>query len=139
MNLPNVVFSRWIQWANRTQLDRIDKPGVYILAHFTTLPAGNGDPQAQEVIYVGETCDQSLRVRWNQFHRCAFEGKDGHSGGKTYWRVFDGKGAEKPYVAAFPVAELNTVLCPLFTRYVERKLILEYALKWNAAPICNTK
>ena len=139
MSLPDIVFSKWTRWNDRTTLNEVDYPGIYVLAHFKTHPVGDADPLAQEVIYIGETCDQLLRVRWNQFHRCAFEGKRGHSGGMTYWRVFGGKGGENLFVAAFPVGNLDDQIRPLFIRHVERKLILEYALKWDAPPKCNRK
>jgi len=90
-------------------------------------------------LYIGEMCDQPLKERWNDFHRSAFEGKKGHSGGKTYWKLFGGKGREDLFVAAFPVVELSGKLRPLFIRYVERKLILDYALRWGRAPKCNQK
>jgi hypothetical protein len=139
VDLPKVVFSRWTRWADRMTVDGIDAPGVYLLAHFKKPPLGNADPQTREVIYIGETCDQSLKKRWRQFHRCAFEGKEGHSGGKTYWKIFADKGGENLFVAAFPVEELSDEFRPLFIRYVERKAILDYALKWGAVPKCNKR
>jgi len=138
MSLPPITFSNWIQWTDRAKISGVEKPGIYVLAHFAK-PPSTVDLQAQEIIYIGETCDQSLRQRWGQFHRCAFEGKDGHSGGITYWKLFDGKHIERLFVAAFPVDSLSDALRPLFIRYVERKLILEYAVKWGTAPKCNRK
>ena len=146
MNLPDVVFSKWTRWTARADLDRIDLPGVYILAHFATPPPGNADPQAREVIYIGETCARTLKVRWDNFHKAAFDGGNNHSGGKKYRKDFGDNGGDL-FVAAFPVDKLNDELCdelnnklrPLFIRYVERKLIWEYAEKYLAAPKYNTK
>lgn len=139
MILPDIIFSKWTPWAARTDLDKIDLPGVYILARFTTPPRGNADPHTKEVVYIGETC-QTLEKRWRQFHRAAFEEKNGHSGGKNYRRTFGGNG-DNLFVAAFRVnkLDLNDKLRPLFIRYVERKLIWEYAQKWCDAPECNKK
>jgi hypothetical protein len=141
LSLPSIVFSGWAPWTERARLKGIDAPGVYVLAHFNTAPAENADPLTQEVIYVGETCDRTLRWRWRQFHRCAFESKErGHSGGVTYSRLFGGKGIERLHVACFPVGDLlDDELRPLFIRYVERKLLLDYAVKWGTAPRCNRK
>jgi len=139
VNLPRIVFSSWTRWAERMTVDGIDAPGVYLLAHFKKPPLGNADPQIQEIIYIGETCNQSLKKRWRQFHRSAFEGKEGHSGGKTYRKIFAGKDGENLFVAAFPVDELSDKLRPVFIRYVERKVVLDYALKWGAAPKCNKR
>jgi hypothetical protein len=138
MSLPLITFTNWTRWTDRTRINGVEKPGVYVLAHFAK-PPSTVELQTQEIIYIGETCGQSLRQRWGQFHRCAFEGKDGHSGGITYWRLFNGKDIERLFVTAFSVDGLNDQLCPLFIRYVERKLILEYAVKWGIAPKCNRK
>lgn len=138
MSLPKIVFSDWTRWADRTSLSRIDAPGVYVLAHFTKPPLGHADPTTHEVIYIGETCDNSLKGRWYKFNLSAFEGKFGHSGGATYRAVFGGDG-NNLFVAAFPVAGLSDEMRPLFIRYVERKLILDFAMKWKTAPKCNRK
>ena len=138
MNLPGIVFSQWTRWTARRSLDGIDKPGVYILAHFTTPPTGNADPQAKEIIYVGETCERTFQTRWREFERAAFQNGDTHAGGITYREIF-GDNGDTLFVAAFPLGALSKELRSLFIRYVERKLILEYALKWGAAPECNKR
>ena len=139
MKLPKIVFSGWTRWADRTAIDNIDAPGIYILAQFKKPPIGNADPQVQDIIYIGETCDRTLKKRWDNFHHAAFQGIKGiHSGGETYREIVNDNG-DNLYVAAFPVNELSPQLRPLFIRYVERKLIWEYALKWDVAPKCNKK
>ncbi|MAD80585.1 MAG: hypothetical protein CMJ50_07050 [Planctomycetaceae bacterium] len=95
-------------------------------------------PLTEEIIYFGETCSQTLSTRWNQFNRSAFLGKDGHSGGWTYREEFGDEG-HSLYVAAFPVDGLPDELQPHFIRFVERKLIWEYILKWERTPVCNRK
>jgi len=139
MNLPRVVFSKWTRWGERTRLNGIQNPGVYALARFTKPPRGPVELRARNIIYFGETCGNSLRGRWRAFHRSAFEGNRGHSGGRTYRRRFGGKGMRGLYVAAFPVEGLTKELRALFIRYIERKVILEYASKWGVAPKCNRK
>jgi hypothetical protein len=134
----DVAFSAWTPWAERESLSGVDQPGVYILAHFTSPPIGRADPLSREVIYIGETCDSSLRKRWYRFNRSAFEGKFGHSGGKTYRAICRDR-SQDLFVAAFPVQTVDTKLRPLFIRYVERKLIWEYAQRWKIAPMCNRK
>jgi len=138
MQAPEIIFSHWVPWADRTSLKGINYPGVYLLAHFDATPTARANPQAKEIIYIGETCDNSLMGRWRQFHRSAFEGKYGHSGGATYRQVFGGQG-DNLYVAAFPVEELDEEIRSFFIRYVERKLIWEFARKWGTAPKCNRK
>jgi len=136
--LPDVAFSDWAPWEKRASISGSDQPGVYVLARFDDPPFGRADPLAREVIYVGETCDNTLRGRWRQFERSAFEGKRGHSGGRTYRATFADDGATL-YVAAFPAGQVGDELRPLFIRYVERKLILDFALRWGKAPVCNLK
>lgn len=112
---------------------------MYALAHFAK-PPDIIDLNEEEIIYFGETCNQSLRKRWQDFHGCVFGSrKKGHSGGVTYREIFTGKNIEQLFVAALTVDSLSIEICPLFTRYVERKLIFEYALKWGNAPKCNRK
>ncbi len=136
MSLPQVIFSNWTHWTERTKISGVDKPGVYVLAHFVK-PPSTVDLQDGEIIYIGETHGQTLRSRWGQFHRCAFKGKEGHSGGITYRNLFREEKIEQLYVAGFPVDSLSGDLCPVFIQHLERKLILDYVLKWDKRPNCN--
>lgn len=88
IHLPEVVFSSWVSWNDRASLGGINLPGVYLLACFDMPPRGPANRQAQGIIYIGETCSNSLRGRWRQFQRSAFEEKSDHSGGVTYRDVF---------------------------------------------------
>jgi hypothetical protein len=135
---PEFQFSDWMEWEKRSGFDKRHLPGVYAMAHFTEAPYGAADPLCAEVIYIGETCDNTLLGRWRQFNRAAFESKFGHSGGKTYSgmrEVLSGR----LFVAALPVSSGNEHLDPLFIRYAERKLIWEFANRWGHAPRCNRK
>lgn len=138
MKEPNVKFSCWKQWNERNSLSDIDFPGVYLLAHFDNAPDGSADPQDKQIIYFGETCNNSLKGRLQQFHRSAFEGKEQHSGGITYREKFGGKG-DNLYVAAFPEKILDKEIRSFFIRYIERKLIWEYTHKYNERSKCNRK
>ena len=158
MCLPPISFSNWTPWRDRAQIIGNRTPGVYALADFKKAPR-TIDLQAHEIIYIGESCG-SLRKRWGQFNRSAFEGKKGHSGGKEYWKKFQGKKGKRLFISVFPVDDLGELrplfitfhddwldrpvddlkkLRPLFIRYLERKLILDYALKWDRPPECNRK
>ena len=138
MILPNVIFSPWFHWDERSHMSNINQPGVYLLAHFETPDPGNANPQAKEIIYIGETCTR-LSKRWRQFHRSAFEGKWGHSGGRSYWKTFGKEDRHRLYVASLPIDDVAFEQRALFIRYIERKLILEYALRWGFPPILNKK
>jgi len=145
--VTTLEFSNWIHWDNRDELDEIQFPGIYLLAHFDCVPAGPTYPKDKNIIYNGETCN-TLKNRWRQFHRSAFEDKQGHSGGITYREHQRSKG-KILYVAAFPVSEIvYASLFPendiektrhLFIRFIERKLLWEYALEHGEAPECNRK
>jgi len=137
MEMPQIKFSKWFQWAERTKIENIDSPGVYILAKFKEIPIGNAKTNDENIIYVGETCDQTLKKRWYQFNNSAFRDKPGHSGGWSYESTFKDNG-EDLYVAALPV-KLPDNLKHLFIRYLERKIILEFALKYNLQPKLNKK
>jgi len=58
-----------------------------------------------------------------------------------YYKKFRNKKKYKRllHVAVFPVNLPKKVICAFFTRYVERKLLLDYAIKWGKAPKCNER
>jgi hypothetical protein len=135
---PPIRFSPWTAWAAHTTLPNSHLPGVYLLAQFAGAPPRLVDPTAEDVIYIGEIYDNSLQSRWQQFQRAAFEGKPGHSGGLAYRDVF-GDAGETLYVAAFVPGGLRRELRALYIRYVERKLVWEYARAWGGPPVCNRR
>ena len=139
MALQDINFSIWKHWGIRNSLKNINNPGVYLLAHFDRPPQGNANPLEKDIIYMGETCDQTLRERLNSFNRCGFNGKKGHSGGVSYWKKYKGKREENLYVSIFSIPSKWGNLRSLYIRYLERKLILDYALKWGIAPEINKK
>lgn len=102
------------------------------------IPSGKADPLEENIVYFGETCKQGLEGRWNQFDRSAFQLKRGHSGGKTYREVYGDMGLDL-YVAALPVIIDNEDLKSSFIRFAERKLILDFVVKWKKLPKCNRK
>jgi len=109
-----------------------------MLSKFKTVPPESVDPLDENIIYFGETCNQSLKERWNQFDRSAFQLKRGHSGGKTYRDVYGDMGLDL-YVAALPVIITNEDLGSSFIRFAERKLILDFVMRWKKLPKCNRK
>jgi hypothetical protein len=135
---PPVRFELWVPWREREQIKNAHLPGVYLLAHWTGAPPREVDPLAQEIIYIGETTEGSLLGRWQQFHRAAFEGKPGHTGGLRYRDIFGDEG-EELYVAAFVPEGLSREMRALFIRHVEARLVWEWARKWDGAPLCNVK
>jgi hypothetical protein len=138
MREPEVKFTPWVRWSERTTLEGVHLPGVYLLSHLNARLVGHADPQVKDVIYIGETCGNSLLERWRQLDRAACRGKRGHSGGLSYRRLF-GQPAGNLHVAAFPVSNLDECIRASFIRYIERKLIWEFARKWGAIPECNRK
>ena len=145
MKLPAIRFSNWISCDQDDPMrDFKGLPGVYLLAHFRKPPRGRANPRAQEIVYIGETCN-SLRSRWNQFRRSAFESKGGHGGGDTYRKKFGPvrsqllKYSQRLYIAVFAPTSVNGKLRESFIRYVERKLLVEYYLFRKRMPRCNKK
>lgn len=137
MTLPNIEFTPWCPWKQRSKIKNSKDPGVYMLAKFTIVPTGNVNPLDKNIIYFGETC-RSLKGRWDQFDRSAFQSKLGHSGGRNY-RKFYGDVGQYLYVAAMPVIIPDKILRSSFIRFVERKLILNYVIKHNMRPKCNLR
>jgi len=138
MELQEIKFSPWVQWRERDKLKSVDNPGIYLLAKFKEFTAGNANPLDENIVYIGETCNNSLKGRWYQFNRSAFQSKDGHSGGWSYNTAFGDEGDDL-YVAALPIFDVPEKVEHLFIRYVERKLILDFALKHGLQPKLNHK
>jgi len=133
------VFGDWFPWNSRSQVPGAERPGVYILAHFSpgSIPQGPADPFAEDIVYIGETCDQTLGKRWYQFNRSAFEKKGGHSGGWTYQGVCAELGGDL-YVAACPVW-LPEPQQSAYIRYLERHLLWVWIQRHGRSPGCNSK
>jgi len=138
MGVPKIEFGSWFKWTERNSIEDSDEPGVYMLSKFKMARPPVADPLDGNVIYFGETCNQSLRERWVQFDASAFQLKRGHSGGKTYRRIYGDDGSDL-YVAAMPVKLEDEVLRSQFIRFAERKLILDFVVKWKRLPKCNRK
>ena len=100
-------------------------------------PNGQADPLAEKIVYFGETC-ASLKARWRQFQRSAFEDGSDHSGGETYRRLFPNQ-VQDLYVAARPVRTPDSPIRRVFIRYIERKLLWEYTQRWQRPPVCNNE
>jgi len=146
------TFSKWIQWKelldkkNQSKhfKDNLARPGVYVLAKFSgSVPKGNASPLCKEIIYVGETCHNTLKGRLGQFDKTAFYGKKQHSGGSSYRDEYKKKikkkiiwdKGEHLYVAIHSVKSpsLKKVKKDFFRdsfiRYLEREIIYKIAKK----------
>lgn len=134
-------FQRWTRWTDREEIDGHDQPGVYLLAKCNRRPS-RVYPLAKQIIYIGETCNQTLWSRWRQFHCAAFEGRPGHSGGLTFGAHFSSRRSSAAgdglYLAALPV-HLEEPNRSAYIRYVERLLIWEYLQRFGCYPLCNRK
>jgi hypothetical protein len=134
---PTVSFTPWAPWAERNAVKNAHLPGVYLLAHCNG-PPGRVDPLDYDIVYISSVTESSLMGRWQQFHRAAFEGKPGHTGGLAY-RDFFGDEGENLYVSAFAPESLPRELRTLFLRYTEHRLLWEWARRWGSPPVCNTR
>lgn len=50
---PGIAFTQWHRWKDRGSLDGVHLPGVYLLAHFQTVPGGPADPTEKQIVYIG--------------------------------------------------------------------------------------
>jgi hypothetical protein len=133
-----IKYSKWTPWENRHSIKEARLPGVYLIARFKRPPSGKVNLTSKHIVYIGETCGNSLLGRWSQFNRSVFSNKRGHSGGRTYRELF-GSDSTGLYVCAVTVHGLNQILQSLYIRYLERKYIWGYSVKRGRAPICNRK
>ncbi len=136
-DLPKIKFANWVSWNDRSTLENIKFPGIYIISKFKSNLSRKVDLKDKDIIYIGETCS-SLQKRLRQFNHSAFKGARGHSGGASYRKKYNDKG-ENLYVSVFPVVDISDNARHLYIRYIERKMILDYALKNGNQPILNKK
>jgi len=131
------VFTDWVPWAKRNSIPGTDAPGVYVLAHFDSSPPKPSDPLSQDLVYIGETSGQTLRVRWRQFHTSATTGKHAHSGGRTYFASFGPSKLPLLYVSPFPVRDSGLPAVGAYIKYIERMLLWNFLLRRETLPTCN--
>ncbi len=132
-------FSKWIHWKERNALEAIKSKGVYILKHFNQNMIPTNVTLEEPLIYIGETCDQNFRKRFNQFNRSAFSSRKGHSGACTFFSEYNlNETPQWLYLAILPV-QYEEPKRSAYIRYVERYLIWEYVCCHNVLPICNSK
>lgn len=72
-------FSKWSKWTCRDKLNDIEYPGVYVIRKSCKKIAGRKFCWSEEIIYVGETHAQSLKLRLRQFDN-TINGKNEHGG-----------------------------------------------------------
>lgn len=77
----------WKRWAECKPTLRHGIPGLYLLARFEARPPANVNPLDKAIVCIGESDD--LRYRLKQFHRTAFDLKEGgtHGPAKTFRRL----------------------------------------------------
>ena len=109
-----------------------------MLGEFEHAPRGK-PALSSKLIYIGETCGQSLHGRLYQFNRSGFLGKLGHSGGTTFALTF--KAEPNPswlYISVMGV-NMEEPHTSAFIRYAERALLWAYVQRHGAYPACNRK
>jgi len=74
----NKSFSNWIKWADRTELNGLNCPGVYALAISRSVLSGKAFSWQREIVYIGMTnAKGGLKSRLQQFDN-SIKGGDGH-------------------------------------------------------------
>jgi hypothetical protein len=141
MNLQD-DFSDWFKFPDYSKQDGRKLPGVYVLAHFNKKLSSPPLLISKNIIYIGETTQQSIHKRLYQFSNSAFKRKNGHSGGWTYSDKFlNNKSTENIpsnlYVSILPI-DRPVKESKAYIKYVERLLIWEYFKTQKDYPACNT-
>ena len=108
--------------------DKYAYGGAYVLGHFESPPlATDVPPHLQEqTIYVGMTTKIRSRPRY-------------HEKVEVYKAAFKVLSVDKLYVALYDVSEWFHLDPPrvAYLLHLERKLIWEYAQRWNRLPALN--
>jgi len=61
-----IQLKGWYRWDDAQNLQAASSPGVYLLAHFKARHRSINITD-RRIIYIGESCGQTLRQRWKQF------------------------------------------------------------------------
>lgn len=137
---PTIQFSEWYPWKDVKSIPNGERPGLYIIARFEQKPDGAADPNAKEILYIGETHgkSQSISKRLQKFFKASQIGDMvyKHSGGNRFNRLV-GNDLTNLYAAAFAPQLADERFLNPFIFYAERRLIWEYIVKWGAIPSCN--
>jgi hypothetical protein len=140
MELPS--FSQWVPWSERYSLKDCDHPGLYLLRRFDIETTTHPGPMDAELLYIGVTCDRTLKKRWYEFNRSAYERKNGHSGGWTFNSLYCGNQIVEShpwlYVSCLPVY-LEEPKLSAYIQFIERWLIWEHVQRYAKMPACNIK
>ncbi len=136
MAKPSLKFTHWVSWSERSSLRGMGLPGIYLLGRFSKPPSGKASPIEKRIIYIGETSRSKLGKRLREFHYTAFDGRGDHPGGRLYRRAYHDEG-ERLFTAIAPVKGLAGTRRAIFLRYVESKLVWDYARRNGTAPRCN--
>ena len=136
------LLSEWTHLGEVENIQGVDKPGLYLLAHFDKSPESSRARLSDNIVYIGETTRQTIGVRLYQFAQSAFKRKIGHSGGWTYSDVFLSSQhidsvPDNLYVSILPV-DREEKESKAYIKYVERLLIWEYFKEHGDYPRCNT-
>ena len=139
MTEESIVFSPWVPWSDRAQINGARDQGVYLLAHFDDdkVPTGPASPLDNRLVYIGETHGQTLIERWSQFSRSAQTGVRGHAGGVSYRKKFGAVSLDL-YVAVFSPQPSKSTRCrSFFILFVEAKLVWEFSRANDPDQLCN--
>ncbi len=110
IEVPELVFTEWYLWEDRTSIRNSEYPGVYMMAISNKDLAGQ-IPQYADVSYIGMTnSHKGLQGRWYQFYR-SIQGKSGHSGGNTVFREL---GHYETWNGALYVCALPVICNPIY-------------------------
>lgn len=100
-----------------TALPMFDSPGIYMRANIQEQPPHSKPSISSQLVYIGETCGQSLHDRLYQFNRSGFLDKFGHSGGATFARTFKPKPEPACLFVSVMGVDLVEPACSAFIRY----------------------
>lgn len=129
--LPPLVFTEWKRWEERGSLKGLEKAGIYLIRE-GDLKEDPSNAYDEKIIYIGIT-ERTLEERLNEFETAANDGVSNHAGGRTFFKK--NKTLGNISVAIMPIA--GVCQQTQFILYVERLLILNWALRHGGIPECN--
>ena len=104
IQIPELAFSTWVPWAERSSRANRQYPGIYLIA-ITSEDLNGKIAEWSQVSYIGMTNSQGgLQSRLQQFDN-AIKGNNGHSGGNKAFQIWKhySTWASKVFVAVMPI------------------------------------
>lgn len=132
-----IAFKNWIVFADCMMAPELEWPGVYALAIFHGVAPRTVNLEAEQICYIGGTCEMSLgQALMNfKFYSAALV-EDEESSSLARLDEPPDEAASRMWVSVFPISDLAEPLRSAFIHHVERELLWRWVMRHGRMPFC---